>query len=135
MATSNPIIVTGFTQLERDLKATGPALIKQMQIGLRLAVEPIKKDAEALALSDIRRMKAAKQKPPPWSVQKIGQTTREVYMVPKEKGARGVTNARRRRPNFAALMLGRAYDPALEANRVQVTNTVDRLVGTVTREF
>ena len=135
MAGPDPIIVTGLQELERDLKATGPALVKQMQTGLRVAVEPIKKDAEALARSQIRGMRRAKKKPPPWSVQKIGQTSREVYMVPKEKGARAVTTSRLRRPGFASLLLGRSYDPALEANRVQVMNTVDHLIGVVTREF
>ena len=135
MPGSNPIVVTGFAQLERDLKASGPELIKAMRVGMRVAVEPIKKDADALALLRIRRMKNAKQKPPPWSINKIGQTTREVYMVPTQKGARAQQNSGLRRPNFAELMLGRSYDPALEANRAQVAHTVDRFIGAVTREF
>lgn len=135
MPTSSPVIFTGMRELNRDLKATGPAVVKQMRIGLRIAVEPIKKDAEALAQSDISGMRRAKRKPPPWSVQRIGQNSREVYMVPKEKGARGVTESKRRRPAFASLLLGRSYDPAVEANRGQVANTVEHLVSVVTREF
>jgi hypothetical protein len=72
---------------------------------------------------------------PAWSVQKTGQNTKEVYMVPTEKGARARNDAALRRPNFATLMLGKSYDPALEGNRVQVLNTVDHVIGTVTRTF
>jgi hypothetical protein len=131
----NPVIVSGFSQLERDLKATSPAMLKAMRTGLTVAMEPIKRDADRLSIQRISGMKRAKKKPPPWSLQKIGQTTREVYMVPTEKGARARTNSRLRHPNFATLMLGKSYDPALETNRVQVLNTVDNVIGTVTREF
>jgi hypothetical protein len=131
----NPVIVTGFSQLERDLKATSPAMLKAMRTGLTVAMEPIKRDADRLSIQRISGMKRAKRKPPPWSLQKIGQTTREVYMVPTEKGARARQDSALRRPNFATLMLGKSYDPALEGNRVQVANTVDNLIGTVTREF
>jgi hypothetical protein len=131
----NPVIVSGFSQLERDLKATSPAMLKAMRTGLTVAMEPIKRDADRLSIQRISGMKRAKKKPPPWSLQKIGQTTREVYMVPTEKGARARQDSALRRPNFATLMLGKSYDPALEGNRVQVANTVDNLIGTVTREF
>jgi hypothetical protein len=131
----NPVIVSGFTQLERDLKASSPLMLKAMRTGLTLAMEPIKRDADRLALSQLSGMKRSKKKPPPWSEQKIGQTTSEVYMVPTEKGARAKQTAASRRPNFATLMLGRSYDPALESNRVQVLNTVDNVIGTVTRAF
>lgn len=131
----NPVIVSGFSQLERDLKATNPALLKAMRAGLLEAVQPIKRDADRLSRSEISGMKRAKKKPPPWSLQKVGQTTREVYMVPTEKGARARRDSKLRRPNFAVLMLGRSYDPALEQNRVRVLNTVDHVIGTVTRTF
>jgi hypothetical protein len=72
---------------------------------------------------------------PAWSIQKTGQNTKEVYMVPTQKGARARQNAALRRPNFSTLMLGKSYDPALESNRVQVLNTVDHVIGTVTRTF
>jgi hypothetical protein len=146
MPGSNPIIVTGFTQLERDLKATGPEMLKAMRTGLTIAVQPIKKDADALALTKISGMKRARKSArrhagfigpllPAWSVQKTGQNTKEVYMVPTEKGARARENSALRRPNFAGLMLGKSYDPALEANRVQVYNTVEHVIGSVTRTF
>jgi hypothetical protein len=142
----NPVILAGFTELERDLKATSPALLKAMRIGLTLAVQPIKKEADSLALTRISGMKRARkgaQKKasfigpvlPAWSVQKTGQNTKEVYMVPTEKGARARENSGLRRPNFATLMLGKSYDPALESNRVQVLNTVDHVIGSVTRTF
>lgn len=132
---ANPVVVTGFTELERDLKATGPALFKAMRSGLRQAAEPVRVDAGRLSQTRISGMKRSKKKPPPWSVQKIGQNTKEVYMVPREKGARAKTGASRRRPNFAAIMLSRAYDPALERNRTRILRQVDLTIGAVTREF
>lgn len=142
----NPVIVSGFAELERDLKASSPLLLKAMRTGLTIAVEPIKRDADRLALTEISGMKRARKTArrsrgfigpllPAWSVQKTGQNTREVYMVPTEKGARAKQNSALRRPNFATLMLGKSYDPALEGNRVQVLNTVDHVIGTVTRTF
>ena len=140
------MVVAGFTELERDLKQTGPLMIKAMRTGLTIAVQPIKRDADRLALTEISGMKRARKTAgrhagfigpllPAWSVQKIGQNTKEVYMVPTEKGARARENSGLRRPNFSTLMLGKSYDPALEANRVQVANTVDHVIGTVTRTF
>jgi hypothetical protein len=138
--------VAGFTELERDLKATGPLMLKAMRTGLTIAVQPIKRDADRLALTQISGMARARKTArrtagfvgpllPAWSVQKTGQNSKEVYMVPREKGARARQDAALRRPNFSTLMLGKSYDPALEANRVQVANTVDHVIGTVTRTF
>jgi hypothetical protein len=131
----NPVIVSGFSQLERDLKATSPAMLKAMRTGLTLAMQPIKRDADRLSFERLSGMKRAKRKPPPWSLQTIGENSKEVYMVPTEKGARARQDSALRRPNFATLMLGKSYDPALEQNRVQVANTVDNVIGTVTRTF
>jgi hypothetical protein len=91
----NPVIVAGFTELERDLKASSPLMLKAMRVGLTIAVQPIKKEADRLALTRISGMArarkgAAKKKSfigpvlPAWSVQKTGQNTKEVYMVPTE---------------------------------------------------
>jgi hypothetical protein len=140
----NPVIVSGFTELERDLKASSPLMLKALRTGLTIAVQPIKRDADRLALTRISGMKRARKTAgrkagfigpllPAWSVQKTGQNTKEVYMVPTEKGARARENSGLRRPNFAVLMLGKSYDPALEGNRVQVLNTVDHVIGSVTR--
>jgi hypothetical protein len=131
----NPVLVAGFRELNADLKATNPAMLKAMRTGLTLAMQPIKRDADRFSVERLSGMKRAKRKPPPWSLQKIGETTREVYMVPTEKGARARRDSKLRRPNFANLMLGKSYDPALEQNRVQVANTVDHVIGTVTRTF
>ena len=140
----NPIIVSGFSELERDLKASSPKMLKAMRTGLTIAVQPIKRDADRLALTQLSGMKRARKTAgreagfigpllPAWSVQKTGENTKEVYMVPTEKGARAKENAALRRPNFAGLMLGKSYDPALEANRVQVLNTVEHVIGSVAR--
>jgi hypothetical protein len=110
-------------------------MLKAMRTGLTLAMQPIKRDADRLSFERLSGMKRAKRKPPPWSLQKIGENSKEVYMVPTEKGARARQDSALRRPNFATLMLGKSYDPALEQNRVQVANTVDNVIGTVTRTF
>lgn len=134
---AEPVVMIGMQQLNRSLKLQGNNMVRAMRTGLLEAVKPIDKDAEALSMAKISGMKRGNPKNrPKWSVQKEGATQAEVYMVPREKGVKGRADERRRRgQQFVAIMLGKSYNPALEANRVQVFNTVQRFVGSVTREF
>lgn len=129
------VVVEGLAQINRSLNASGRLYAKAMHAGLLEAAEPIRQDAERLSMSEISGMKRAKKKTPPWSIQRKGQTVHEVYVAPRERGVKSRTDSRRRRPNFAALMMGRAYEPALERNRPRVVAIVDNWLGTVTREI
>ncbi len=44
----NPVIVSGFTELERDLKASGPKMLLALREGLVKGAEPIREDAGRL---------------------------------------------------------------------------------------
>jgi len=133
----DPVIFTGMAELNADLKATAPAMLKALRLGLEKGAEPVKEEAdrESNNPSNFSGMARAKIKPPPWSVQKIGQNTKEVYMVPTEKGARAKEDAARRRPKFATRMIERVYDPALEHNRPQILRQVNLTIDVVTKEF
>lgn len=126
---ADAIVVINLAEINGALARSGPLIRKAARIGLTEAAEPVKRDADRLSLSEISGMKRARVKPPPWSFQKIGQTRHEVYIVPKQKGIRGRRDDPRGRPNFAVIMLGKAYEPALERNQVQVRVKVDNWLG------
>ena len=127
------VVVANLDAINRSLARSGPRIAEASRLGLRQAAEPVRQDAGRLAQTEISGMKRSKRKPPPWSEQRIGQTVHEVYIAPKQRGVRSRTDARRRRPNFAVLMLGKSYEPALERNQVLVRNTVDAWVGRIVR--
>lgn len=129
------VIVEGLPQIQRDIARSGPAIAKALRLGLREAAEPVKRDAERLSVSQIRRMGATPVQPPPWSLTRVGVTSREVYIVPKERGVKSRTDRRRRRPNLVELMLGRSFEPALERNTAAVQLVVDRSIQTAIRSL
>lgn len=124
------IIVENLAQIQRDLARSAPLVEKGLQVGLREAAVPVKRDAERLARSQIRRMGATPIQPPPWSLTRIGVTRRGAYIVPRERGTQSRRDRSKRRPNFAELMLTRSYEPALEQNKAAVLAIVDRTIDT-----
>jgi hypothetical protein len=80
-------------------------------------------------------MGATPIQPPPWSLTRVGVTSREVYIVPKERGVKSRTDRRRRRPNLVELMLGRSFEPALERNEATVQLIVDQTIQTALKEL
>lgn len=102
---------------------------RALHVGLIEAAKPVKDDAERLSRSQIRRMTANPRSPAPWSVTRIGVTTHEVYIVPRQRGVKSRTDRRLRRPNLAELMLGRSFEPALERNEQTVRLIVDRVLS------
>lgn len=129
------VIVENLAQIQRDLTLSMPAVEKGLRAGLRLAAEPVKREAEQLSQSRIRRMGATPHQPPPWSLTRVGVTSREVYIVPKERGVNSRTDRRRRRHNLVQLMLGRSFEPALERNQQAVRVIVDRTINTALVEL
>jgi hypothetical protein len=122
------VIVTGLSTLQRDLARSGPAVGKAMREGLRESAEPVAKLAENLSLSQIRRMNRS----PKWAATRMGITRSAVYIVPKERGVRtrGTGDPRRRR-NLVGLMMGRSFEPALDAGAPLVVGRVSTLIGQV----
>ncbi len=122
------VIVNGLGQIQRDLAKSGPAVSAAMRQGLRESVEPVAKLAEELSLSRIRRMGRS----PQWAVTRIGVTRSAVYIVPKQRGVRTRgTGDPRRRPNLVGLMMGRSFEPALDAGAPIVVGRVSQLIGEV----
>ncbi len=129
------VIVTGLAQIQRDLAKSGPAVSKAMRQGLRDAAEPVAKLAENNALAKIGVHHGnTMRRSPQWAVTRIGVTRSAVYIAPKKRGVKSHNPFDpRRRPNLVGLMLGRAYDPALDTMEPVVLARVNRLLGEVIR--
>lgn len=128
------ILVEGFAEINRSLARSGPLVYKAMRQGLLEAAEPVRQDAGRLSQIEISGMKRAKAKPPPWSIQRTGQTTHEVYIAPKERGVKSRTDRSKRRPKFKAIMLGKSYEPALARDSMLVKASVDAWLTKIVRE-
>jgi len=114
----------GLPELRRLSAAAGREAKKRTDDALRQVAEPIRADAEALAVSSIPRVGVA------WSRMRVGVTNRAVYVAPRKRGARGRDNPRRR-PRFADLLEQRAMTPALDRNRDQIESRVEAALQTV----
>lgn len=116
MAT-NVVRIEGLRELDRAFKLYGRGLEKGLREALEAAAEPVRGDAQALALSSIPRLGL------PWSRMRIGVTRHTAYIAPVERGSN--VRTRRTRPNLKTLLLGRAMEPALERN----ISNVERELG------
>jgi hypothetical protein len=126
MASFGTVHVEGLAQLDRAFKRADATLHRELRGGLKRAVEPVRSDAEQLAVSGITRIGL------PWSRMRVGVTARSVYVAPKKRGSRGPL---RKRPNLAPLLLGKAMLPALEKNQETVTRAVDGVLGEMERAW
>jgi len=122
------VIVHGLPEIQRDLAKAGPATSRALRAGLRESAEPVAHIAEQLSLRQIRRMPRS----PQWAVTKIGVTRSAVFVTPKERGVRDPQDPRRR-PNLVGLMMGRSFEPALEAGAPIVEARVALLIGEALR--
>lgn len=133
------VFVSNLGEINTAINKTGLKVGVAMRKGLLEAAEPIRIDAGRLARSRISGMRRTSGfgAPAPWSIQKVGHTIHEVYIVPKEKGIKGrkTPGQERRAAKFVEIMYGKAYDPALEQNAERTRVTVDNWIGTVTRQF
>ncbi len=126
--TAPGVYIENLAEIERDLKKAGPLIAKAQNQGLLEGAQPIRREAEQLARDEISGMKRAKKKPPPWSIQRVGQSIHEVYIAPKERGIKG-RDPRSRRPNFVGVMFGKSYNPALEHGLPMLTRSVENWLG------
>lgn len=123
------VIVHGLDQIQRDLAKSSVEVGRAMRLGLKESAEPTAHLAERLSLTRIRRMPHS----PEWAETRIGVLRSAVYVVPKQRGAKGRGSQSRRRPNLVGLMMGRSFEPALEAGASLVQASVTRLLGEVLR--
>lgn len=113
--------------MQRAFKLAEGKLDKDLRTELRRVAEPVRADAERLAVAGIPRVGV------PWSQMRVGVTQTSVYVAPKRRGARG--NPLRKRPNFAGLLLGRAMVPALERNEPRIVGELEDLLDRVGRTW
>jgi hypothetical protein len=95
-------------------------------VSLRAAAEPVRADAERLAVETIPRIGV------PWSRMRIGVTTTSVYLAPRQRGAK---LPKRRRPNLAALLLGGRWSRRSPERAVKVVAKIDAMLGVVGRAW
>lgn len=126
------IVVTGLDKIQRDLARSVPAVSEGLRVGLREAAEPVKRDAETLARTQIPGMRRAAVSPAPWSEMRIGVTQRAVYVAPRQRRR---TNQSLRRPNLFDLIMNRSFEPALDRNMAAVEATVDRAITLALRDI
>lgn len=119
--------VEGLDGLRRGFRAYDRALASDLDDVLEEAANPVRQDAQALALSSIRRISR------PWAGMRVGTGRGVVYVAPVERGVKGRGNQRKRRPNLADLLMTRAMEPALRRNEAVVVRRVDRALDEFAR--
>jgi hypothetical protein len=120
------IRIQGFRELSRAFAVADATLSREFRDALEEAAEPVRVDAEILAVDTIPRIGFA------WSRMRVGVTRSSVYVAPRERGRR---RRGTRRPNLAGLLLGRAMEPALESNIPGVEKAVENVLNTVGRAW
>lgn len=121
-----PSAVTGMKEVNAAFKKVGDDLAEQKVPFLKQISEPVRVDAERFAVAFIPTVTHR------WSRMRVGVTKRNVYVAAKTRGARIPTL---RRPNFGDLLLKRAMEPALERNRVQIEQELEKLVDDIAKAF
>lgn len=121
--------VEGLRELQRAFAVADKTLSRDLRSRLRDVAEPVRSQAESLAVSRIRNVGI------PWSRMRVGVTRASVYVAPRERGVASRANVRRRRPNLATLLMDRAMDPALDANQERIASGMGQLLDEVGRDW
>lgn len=124
-ASSETIRVEGLRSLERAFAASDAKLKRELNGRIRQAAEPVRVDAEHLAVAGIRRMTTE------WSRMRIGGIRAGAYVAPKARSVRGRNP--KHRPNLATMLLGRSMLPALDRNQSEVVRRLDQFLGEIER--
>lgn len=103
---------------------------RELRNALKDAAEPVRSQAEALAVTGITRMTTL-----PWSHMRTGVTQKEVYVTVRERGVKSRGRNSFRRPKFKYLMRQRALQPALDRNIGQAERRIEAMLGTVARTW
>lgn len=125
-AVGETLAVEGLADLNRAFALADAKVARELRNELRTIAEPVRTDAEALAVSGISRVGV------PWSRMRIGVTRHTVYVAPRQRGTRVFT---RRRPNMAGLLRDRAMVPAVERNQERIVQGTERFLNEVGRTW
>jgi len=130
------VVVKGLRDVNAAFAKTDRDIRLGWRAGMRQVAEPVRRDAETLALSGIRRMPSS----PRWARMRTGVTRNMVYVAPRQRGVRW--NKKNpgyrfnlRRPNLANLLMERAMQPALEAHEHDITARFEQLLDHAADNF
>jgi hypothetical protein len=124
-----PVLVEGLADLQSAFRRAGITAEVGLRAGLRHLAEPVRTDAEGLALQEIKRIG---QK---WSRMRIGQNQSLVYVAPVQRGVKTKGRLQLARPNLANLLMDRAMEPALRQNEPQIEAGMERILDRVAAQF
>src|SRR5262245_4834528 len=116
--------VTGLREMNAALRKLDRASAKAVRDEIKSAGEPVRREAEGMAVAHIRRIG------PEWSQFRLGMTSRDVYIAPRRRRRRGSP-----RPNLAVLLVERAMKPAAERHRQEIVQRVSRAMDILIRRF
>ncbi len=118
------LAVRNLAEFNRTLKLAD----KQTRLGIRKVerqvAEPVKRDAEELAVREISHIGTE------WSRMRIGLTQKLVYVAPKQRRKRGSP-----RPNLAGLLLKKSMIPAAKKNRELVERNFEDMLEHMAANF
>jgi hypothetical protein len=125
------VVVSGLRDVNAAFAHTNRDLRLGWRAGMRQVAEPIRRDAEIAALTDIRRMPMS----PKWARMRVGVTRNMVYVAPRQRGFKGRGRHPSKRPNLGDLLMNRAMQPALERHQHEITARFEHLLDTVADRF
>jgi hypothetical protein len=125
------VVVSGLRDVNAAFAHTNRDLRLGWRAGMRQIAEPVRRDAEQLAMSSIRHMPAS----PRWSRMRIGVTRNMVYVAPRQRGYKGRGRHPSKRPNLGNLLMNRAMQPALEQHEHDTMAAFEQLLDHVADRF
>lgn len=132
MPATTGVTVIGLRELTTAFAKIGGEVQTEFRASERQIAEPIRRDAESLAGSQIRNM----HRSPRWMKMRTGVSRSLVYVAPRQRGVKGRGyDPRRRGKKFADLMMNRAMDPALKRHTAEVERDVTQLLDRVAQKF
>lgn len=153
MANLNPgavsgVRVAGLAELNRALARTSKEVRVGIRKELREIAEPIRAEAQQLAVTEIRGIRLAQARrsnrrrrstgtPKHWERMRTGLTLSEnvIYVAPRERGVKTRGDDPRRRPNLADLLMGRSMEPALQHHVHQIEDRVGAAIDRIADRF
>lgn len=123
--------VTGLDELNRALRRSSKEVRLGVRKELRRVAEPVRAEAEQLAVEKIRRIGLK------WSKMRIGLTLSEniIYVAPRQRGVKRRGPDPRKRPNLADLLMTRAMEPALERHIGEIEGRFGAMLDTIADRF
>lgn len=126
----NAIRIQGLRELERAFKSYGRGMEKGIREALDAGAEVVRPDAEALAVTAIKRSNID------WTRMRTGVSRRVGFVAPVERGSFSKRNLRyRRRQKFTDRMLDNALEPALAKNVPRVAQEFEDALADLARAW